>query len=158
MEIWKPIRNFPSYNASSEGRIMNVRTQRIMKTGVDSRGRVHVCLRKNGVQHTVSVHKLIADTFLGEHSGLDIRHRDLDKTNNRVENLYFSTRSETIQDAFDRGSKKPKHITPVRIIETGDVFDSVSECSRHIGCDKSEIFSCMRGFRDNVKGYHFERL
>ena len=38
MEIWKPIRDFPGYNASSEGRIMNVRTQRILKPVIDEYG------------------------------------------------------------------------------------------------------------------------
>ena len=40
MEIWKPLKNFPSYNGSTEGRIMNIRTQRIMRTYTNSKGEV----------------------------------------------------------------------------------------------------------------------
>lgn len=158
METWKPLRNFPCYNGSSEGRIMNIKTQRILRAHVNSKGYLQVCLRKNNEQYTVRVHKIIAETFLGDHPGMDVRHKDLDKTNNRVENLVWCSRSETIQSAFDRGSKTPKHTTPVKVVETGDIFDSVAECARILCVDKSDVFKCMRGYKDCVKGYHFERL
>jgi hypothetical protein len=158
MEIWKPLRNFPSYNGSSEGRIMNVRTQRILKTYLDSKGREQVCLRKNNRPYTISVHKLIAETFLGEHPGMDVRHRDLDPTNNRVDNLYYSTRKETINDSFERGDRLPNHRTPIRVIETGEIYESVSACSRATGCARSDIFKQMAGTASHVKGLHFERV
>lgn len=63
MEIWKPLRNFPSYNGSTEGRIMNVKTQRIMKPFMNGKGYLQVCLRKNNQQYTVKVSKVIAETF-----------------------------------------------------------------------------------------------
>ena len=53
MEIWKPLKNFPSYNGSTEGRIMNIKTQRILKTFLNNDGYSQVCLRKNGKQYTV---------------------------------------------------------------------------------------------------------
>ena len=158
MEIWKPLRNFPSYNGSSEGRIMNVRTQHILKTYIDEYGREKVYLRKNNKQHSAIVHKLIADAFLGEHPGMDVRHKDLDLTNNRLDNLYLSSRKETIRDSFDRGDRLPNHRTPIRVIETGEVYESVSACSRATGCASSEIFKCMAGICPHVKGYHFERV
>lgn len=158
MEIWKPLRSFPSYNGSSEGRIMNVRTQRILKTQIDKRGRETVTLMRNNEPHTVSVHKVIAETFLGEHPGMDVRHRDLDRTNNRVENLYWSTRKETINDSFERGDRLPNRRTPIRVIETGEIYESVSACSRETGCARSDIFKCMAGTMSHVKGFHFERV
>ena len=156
MEIWKPLRNFPSYNGSTEGRIMNIRTQRILKTFINEKGYEKVCLRKNNQQYTVSVHKVIAETFLGEHPGMDVRHKDLNRSNNRPDNLEWCTRAETISDAFERGSKLPSRGTQVRVVETGDIYRSISECSRATGCDRSEIFKYLAGRRQHVKGYHFE--
>ena len=158
METWKPLKNFPSYNGSTEGRIMNIRTQRIMRTYTNSKGYSVVCLRKNNKQYTVRVAKVIAETFLGEHPGMDVRYKDSDKSNVRVENLYWSTRSETIQSAFVRGTKAPQHRTPVRVVETKDIFESVAECGRILGVDKSAIFKCLRGYQESIKGYHFERV
>lgn len=158
MEIWKPIRNFPSYNASSEGRIMNVRTQRIMKTFVNSKGYELVCLRKNNQQYTVKVHKLIADTFLGENPGLDISHKNGDKSDNRAENLKWSTRSEAIRDSFLHGRRLPPRRTRVRVIETNDIFETLIDCANAVGCDRTSISRCLAGKSEQVKGYHFEEV
>lgn len=158
MEIWKPLKNFPSYNGSTEGRIMNIRTQRILKTFADSKGYIKVCLRKNNQQYTVRVAKVIAETFLGEHPGMDVSYKDLDPTNVCADNLEWCTRSEVIRKSFERGGRVPSRSIPVRVIETNDIFRSVNECARSIGCDKSEIFRCLNGERASVKGYHFERL
>lgn len=158
MEIWKPLRNFPSYNGSSEGRIMNVRTQRILKPQINEKGRLQLTLRKNNRQYTVRIDRIIAETFLGEHPGMDVRHRDLDPTNVCVDNLYWSTRSETISDAFDRGSKIPSRQIPIRVIETGEVYESIRACERDTGCAQTEICKYLAGKRAHVKGLHFERV
>jgi hypothetical protein len=158
MEFWKPLRNFPSYNGSTEGRIMNVRTQHILKPYIGDKGYPQVSLCKNNKTHTVRIGRVIADTFLGEHPDLDVRYRDNDRLNTRVENLYYSTRKETINDAFVRGTKKPSRGTAIRIVETGEEYRSASECAREIGCDRSAIFKCLAGTTPHVKGYHFERV
>ena len=158
MEIWKPLRNFPSYNGSSEGRIMNIKTQRIMKTFTNEKGYVQVCLRKNNQQYTVKVHKVIAETFLGECQGMDVRHKDFNRSNNRVDNLEWCTRSETIKSAFERGSKLPSRRISVRVVETGNTYNSIRSCARDINCDQTEICKYFAGKCQHVKGYHFERI
>lgn len=158
MEIWKPLRNFPSYNGSSEGRIMNIRTQRILKTFVSERGYEQVCLRRNNQQYTVRVHRVIAETFLGEHPGLDVRHKDLNRLNNHIDNLMWCTRQDTISSAFERGSKKPSRQIPIKVVETGETYESIRACSRETGCAQNEIGKYLAGKRPHVKGLHFERL
>ena len=158
MEIWKPLRNFPSYDGSSEGRIRNIRTQRILKTVTNDRGHVTLTLRKNNAQYSVRLARVIAETFLGEHPGMDVRHKDHDRSNNRVDNLEWCTRSELIAEAFDRGTKKPSRQIPVRVIETGDTYESIRECARQTGCAQNEICKYLAGQRQHVKQLHFERL
>lgn len=108
METWKPLRNFPGYNGSTEGRIINVRTQKIQKPVVNKNGHAKVSLYKNKKHYYVKVHKLIGETFLGECPGMDINHKDGDLLNNRVDNLEWRTRSNTISDAYKRGTKTPR--------------------------------------------------
>ena len=158
MEIWKPLRNFPSYNGSSEGRIMNVRTQTILKPRIGTKGYEQVSLIKNNKAYTVRVHRVIAETFLGEHPNMDVRHKDFDRTNNRVENLYWSTRRETVSSAFERGTKKPSRQISIRVLETGIVYDSLRACERATGCAETEISKYLAGKRSHVKGLHFERV
>lgn len=158
MEIWKPLKNFPSYNGSSEGRIMNIKTQRIMKTHTNERGYIQVCLRKNNQQYTVKVAQVIAETFLGERPGMDVTYKNGNRSDVSVDNLEWCTRSEIIQRAFDRGSKIPSRQIPVRVIETGEAYSSIRACARDISCCQTDICKCLNGELTNVKGYHFERV
>lgn len=158
MEIWKPLKDFPNYNVSSEGQIMNVKTQYILKPFVNEKGYEKVCLRKNNRQYTVSVHKIVAETFLGEHAGMDVRHKNSDRSKNCVDNLEWVTRQETIKSAYERGTKKARKYTRIKVIETNDIFDSITECARVIGCDPSSISKCLSGLISHVKGYHFETI
>jgi hypothetical protein len=108
MEVWKPLKNFPIYNGSSEGRIINIRTQKIQKPMLNKNGSVKVHLYKNGKRHSVKVRRVIAETFLGEHPGMDVRNKDGDPFNNSVDNLEWCTRSDLVKAAYERGSKKPR--------------------------------------------------
>ena len=158
MEIWKPLKNFPSYDGSSEGRIRNIRTRRILKSFITEKGYARVGLQKNGERYMISVHKLIAETFLGEHPGMDVWHKDLDRSNNRVDNLEWRTRREIVRETFASGRRRAPRYTGVRVVETGDIYESVTACAIDTGCDRSEIFKYLAGQRAHVKGYHFERL
>lgn len=157
MEVWKPLKNFPSYNGSSEGRIMNIKTRRILKTFLNEKGYETVCLRRNGQRYMVRVHKVIAETFLGECPGMDIWHRDLNRSNNRVDNLEWRTRKDIARESFDSGRRHAPRSTAVKVVETGNEYESVTECAKDICCDRSEIFKYLAGQRSHVKGYHFER-
>lgn len=157
MEIWKPLRNFPSYNGSSEGRIMNIKTQRILKTFVNDKGYVQVCLRKNNKQHTVRVAQVIAETFLGEHPGMYVTYKNGDRSDIDICNLEWCTRQEVIQRAFERGTKIPSRQISVRVIETGKAYDSIRACARDLGCYQTDICKFLHGELKQVKGYHFER-
>lgn len=158
MEIWKPLKNFPSYNGSSKGRIMNIKTQRIMKPFLNENGYLQVCLRKNNRQYTVKVGKVIAETFLGEHPGMDVTYKNGDRSDIDICNLEWCTRQEVIRRAFERGTKIPSRQIPVRVIETGEVYDSIRACARDIDCYQTDICKFLRGELKQVKGYHFERV
>lgn len=158
MEIWKPLKNFPSYNGSSEGRIMNIKTQRILKTFVNYKGYVLVCLRKNNRQYTVRVAQVIAETFLGEHPGMDVTYKNGNRSDIDISNLEWCTRQEIIQRSFERGERAPSHQIPIRVIETGETYASIRACARDIGCYQTDICKYLHGELRHVKGYHFERI
>lgn len=107
MEIWKPLHKYPGYEGSTEGRIKNVRTQKIQKPTQTENNCLKVSLYKNGHRHTVKLHRVIAKTFLGDHPGMDVRHKDGDYTNNSVDNLEWCTRSDVVKSSYLKGNKKP---------------------------------------------------
>lgn len=102
-EIWKDIKGYEGkYQASSFGRIKRNKTFKfgkmyseiIMKTRY-SMGYKIVNLFKEKKQKTFFVHRLVASTFLFNDDKLKVvNHKDGIKTNNKVENLEWVTRSE----------------------------------------------------------------
>ena len=109
MELWKPLKNFPGYEGSTEGRIRNIRTQHIQRPRVNDKGYLKVDIYINKRRRNVKVSRLIAEAFHGSHPGMDVRYKDNDRSNVSADNLEWCTRSELIKDAYSKGTKKPRN-------------------------------------------------
>ena len=156
---WIPVKGYPLYEVSNEGDIRNKNTGRILKQQIGIHGYSTLTLRKDKRPFTARVHRIVADSFYdGVHDEFDVNHIDGNKLNNHISNLEFCTRKENIRHAFDTGLKHGSRRTKIRVIETGDEFDSITECQSITGFDKSAICKCLSGKQDNYKGYHFERI
>ena len=106
------------------------------------------------------VHRMVAETWIDNpHHYRDVNHINGNKDDNRVENLEWVTHGENLRHAFRTGLKKPSgalEATPIRIVETGEIFESQSECARRIGGSQSAISACLAGKQSTHRGYHFE--
>ena len=144
MEEWKQIEEFSRYDASINGQIRNHRTGRILKTFINSRGYEVLTLRHNGEQYTVRVNRLIGETFY-DHTDdkIDVCYKDGNKLNNSVGNLEICTRKENIQRSIERETFKFNNFgnrsRRVLCVETGEIYESLNECSRQVNIDRSEI-------------------
>ena len=167
-EIWKDIPEFEGiYEVSNMGRIRSlsriVRSGRgnrinptvILKPAIGQWGYEQVCLRKDGKKYTKRVNRLVAQAFIPNPNNLpQVNHIDGDKTNNCVDNLEWCDASHNMKHCFD--NRMSNWTTKIRIIETGEVFNSKAECARKIGGHISLIDMCLKGKRKTHKGYHFE--
>lgn len=158
MEEWRKCNKYENYEISSEGGIRNANTGRILKTNINVRGGYEqVTLRKDGKTKTERIRNLVADAFLGPNPGMDVRSKNGDVLDSRASNLEHCTRSQTIQRAYDRGSKSSTiNNRRVRIIETGEVFESCKECGKHLGVTGASVGRCASGAMYTCCGYHIE--
>lgn len=121
-EIWKPVVGHEgAYEVSDFGRVRSLPrrvrlvtpqageitravTGCILRPGLDSAGYLSVRLgRKTG---NVRVHWLVLAAFVGPApEGAQRLHNDGDRTNNRLSNLRYGTRSENMQDMFRHGQR-----------------------------------------------------
>lgn len=121
-EIWVDCSGFEShYEVSNMGRVRSkervveyVRLGKIQKHKVNSKilspevtknGYLRVVLCVNSTKTKVSLHRMVAKSFLGE-SCLDVNHIDGDKSNNRIENLEWSTKSQNMKHSIHELNNK----------------------------------------------------
>lgn len=142
-EKWIESNIAEGYEVSSEGRVRNSKTGRILIPCLDNKGYETVKVKENGRRITKRVGRLVADAFLdGEPGKPCVSYIDGNKRNNRINNLERR-----------RCNKR------IRIVETGEVYDSIRECSKAIGMNESTISKCCNyDFYNNTKGLHFESV
>lgn len=97
-ELWKSVDGYDGrYLVSNTGKVKTLYTNppREMYQTTTNYGYKQVVLHKNGGCKHIGVHRLVAFAFVeGYHDGLEVNHKDLDKTNNVATNLEWVTKSE----------------------------------------------------------------
>lgn len=147
-EVWKDIGG--CYQVSNFG---NVRSSfrnkwRIKNVQVVRDGYVRVVLRINGKLKSFFVHRLVAKAFVpNPENKKQVNHKNGVKTDNRAENLEWTTGSENIKHAYNTGLNK--HLKyKIKCVETGEVFRGIGEASRKTGVRHSAIwFHINKGWR-----------
>ena len=95
-EEWREIKNYPLYLISNFGRVMNIKTKRLLKFAVKPSGYLQVHLWKDGKGKTFDVHQLVYKSFYPNvnTAGYVINHIDGNKNNNFINNLEKVTYQE----------------------------------------------------------------
>ncbi len=92
-EVWKKINTY-NYEVSSDGRVRNAATGKILRHQRSKRGGYYpfVNLYKKGVRKNRTVHGLVARAFLGPRPiGHHAHHKDSDLDNPSASNLEYIT-------------------------------------------------------------------
>jgi len=196
-EIWKPIKKFENYEISNYGNIKSLnynRTQEVknLKYAI-KKGYKQVSLNKKGKQYFRNIHKLVAETFLNKKdfksmpyedrslvdlNDLEVNHKNEIKTDNKVDNLEWCTRSynRNYGTAIERAkpkisrANKGKHFSPktefkkgdnaksIICIENNKIYNSIIEASIDLGITASNIVAVCKHYTSHktAGGYHFE--
>ena len=184
MEIWKDVVGYEGlYEVSTGGRVRSkAHITRIVRKGIQidmphpgkimtpqarRHGYLAVCLygrggNKRGFKQ-ISVHRLVAEAFLGNGDGLEVNHINEDKTDNRLENLEWvthqqnsvaGTRRERIGAAhFGKSGKPVQQITDDGIIV--GKYPSAREAQRQTGVGFGNIHSSIK-YGHRAGGYYWK--
>lgn len=93
--------------------------------------------------------------------GVTVAYRDGDPRNLSMFNLTFTDSDGTpliyrLDEQSGIWHRKRRNARSVKIVETGEVFDSVKELATHLNGSTNIIYMCLRGVQQTHKGYHFE--
>ena len=98
-EYFRVIDGFPSYEVSTDGRVRNSKTGRIMKLYIRPTGYIQVSLSKDKQISLHYVHRLVATAFCIKTDDYNVvDHIDRNSSNNNYKNLRWTTLSGNLRN------------------------------------------------------------
>lgn len=131
------------YTVSEIGMVFSLRRGKFLRGGCFPNGYKFVCLRKDGKNKNLLIHRLVAEAFIPNPKNLPcVNHKDGNKQNNNVENLEWCTQGENLKHAVEIGliESQCKIRRKVKMIDlkheqTFD-FSTMVECCEFFGFRK----------------------
>ena len=149
----KEIKDFPNYSIDTDGTVINKKGH-IMKPEITNTGYHRVSLSNNNIKHKRhSVHRLVAETYIPNPDNLpQVNHKDLNRTNNNVDNLEWCTPLYNLEHADVINKASIAKFQKVKCNDTGEVFNSIKEACERYNLHHSNIVACCNGRRHKVGG------
>ncbi len=129
MVEWRQLRDFPDYEISEYGSIRRLtdcasaKRGKVLRPKTDKYG--YLCVRPffRGVGKHLTVHRLVAITFLGDPSSLrdQVAHFDGNHKNNHYTNLRWATAKENKADMARHGRTPTGERHPRSVLRSSDV-------------------------------------
>lgn len=154
------------YMVSASGDIIPVkpryRNVKKLRPATDGGGYQVVSLVKNGIPKTKTVHRLVAEAFYGT-SNKEVNHKNGNKSDNRLSNLEFVTKSENVRHALTTGLSRPntkriaeekrKRVRQYNLYgQLVSEYTSAHEAARQTGFSRGNISTCCR---EGIKMYGY---
>lgn len=160
-EEWRPVVGYKGlYEISNLGRVKSVdrvmtsmRTnsdgsvspytyhvkEKILKQGIRQDGYSDVSLSNHGKTVLHCIHRLLAEAWIPNPNNFNyVNHKDLDKTNNSLDNLEWISNAGNVIHAVNQYSNT-KQCKPIYCLETNEVYPSMGQCERSLGLPAGSV-------------------
>ena len=148
------------YQVSNLGRVRSVRNNKLASQHPTHNGYLRVSLYKDGERLNCRVNRLVGFAFLEIPEGADVNKLDVNHlnevvTDNRVENLSWSTRKENINYGSANTRRSETLGKKVICLETGKDYKSISDAGEETGCARNGISRCCNGLQESCNNCHW---
>lgn len=158
-EIWKRIEWAPDYEISNYGRVKSYKRDKIngklIKLQTNCAGYVQIQLFNPYIRKwkKTGVHRLVVETFISNPENKpQVNHINENKTDNRVDNLEWTTAKENA----NHGTRNEKISKKVRCIETDKVYYNLGQASKELNISQASISMACNGRRKTAGGFHWQ--
>ena len=173
-EIWKWIDGYENmYQVSNLGRVRSVDRDvycevspnklqhiygKVLKQGTNHKGYPIVYLSKDGKQKTITVHRLVALTFIENPLNLpQVNHIDGDKTNNNQIHAHKTGLFPKYEDTVGWGRPaRPVAMLDFNTKEVLRTFETLDSVKRETGINQFNVRSVCLGLRNHAGGYDWK--
>lgn len=131
-------------------------TLRELKQSDNGYGYLRVGIGHSNPQY---VHRLVAETYIPNYNPeikIEVNHDDGNTYINYFLNLEWVTSKENSIHSFRTGLNPGSPTRSIRIIETDEIFRSITECARKLNGNQGNISRCLHNERGTHRGFHFE--
>lgn len=156
--MYRAIPGYPKYAVNERGTVVSHARgkRRRLRIYRDGRGYPVVTLYRDGKGTMVNVHRIVLAAFVGPcPDGLEVRHLDGNRENNRLDNLAYGTHAENYADRIrhgtdnsgERNGKAKLTDADVRAARDMRLRDgmSLAEIGRILGVDARTISRAVNG-------------
>ena len=174
MTVWIPVSGYEGlYSINENGHVYGHKRNKLIKPYINQSGYKKCALSKNSIVKHVSVHRILAATFLeNAENKPQVNHMDGNKLNNNLSNLEWVTGSENIQHAFATGLSG---MTEEQRLMQGNWFkrkvfcldkssgkefnfDSETAACKYFGFSKGTISRYIKGSRKSPENLTFSYI
>lgn len=156
-EIWKDVKGYEGcYQVSSFGRVR--REGHIIKGCLAANGYLVLNLSMHGKEKTSTIHRIVAKAFIpNPENKVQVNHINGDKTDNRVENLEWVTKSENAIHSLYvlRNTHGVVGTKLIECIETKEIFPSAVVAHKKYNITPGHIRDAATGRRHTAAGKHW---
>jgi len=172
MEEWREIRDFPNYNVSNLGNVMNNKTNKLMRLNLKA-GYYQICLTAEKIRKQFKVHRLVALAFIpNPENKPEVNHKDKNKVNNNVKNLEWNTRLENCHHkSVGLVYKSNKNRPIIRLdkiteeilenynsIEDAGIWAFNNKLTSNSHNGRNAIGNCVNGLTKSAYGYKWKYI
>lgn len=162
MEQWRDVVGYEGkYQVSNYGRVKSLERyqknhsklqkveEKILSQSSNGNGYIFVSLWKNGNCKKFYIHRLVAETFIGDiPNGYTVNHLDFNTSNNCVDNLEIVTYSENNNYSSKAGRYANRGGHKVKITYNNgsiDIYDSIVDAANNTGICRDTIMKILSG-------------